>query len=173
MRLGLLLAALLSGPALAEVRPLSPLIESLTAGVFCPEDFMDKVEAPETELGYILSPSSEPEITWLSTEVPARLGIAFGLQMAQTDGPPIGLVEVEVTRPLQNGETGTDRWEAFVGPEGTSTNFWVFSEPSELANGDWTFRIRQGDEMLVEVTFVVMDPVDIKGPVPDCVASLS
>ena len=157
----------------SEERPLSALIESVTAGVFCPDDFMPSVPAPMTERGTIYTPAAEPVITWQTREVPARHGLAFGITLKQAEGPLLQGLEVKVTRPRETGGISVERWPAWIGDAGTTTNFWVFDDPDEIAEGNWRFEISRGPEKLADVTFVVMNPSDIKGPVPDCVLTLS
>ncbi len=157
--------ALLAGPGLADIAPITTsegiVIES--AGVYCKVESEGREDAPETDLGYIDILSGLPEFAFKQRQIPARLGIAFGL-VAISDHD-IFQARIETLRP---GAAKPDIWYSdFIAGEPALRGF-SFDFAHELTPGIWRMDAYDGSRLLYSVDFEVLPGTELPGVSSDC-----
>ncbi len=132
---------------------------SLTQGVFCEVESSESVEAPGTVAGRIELYDEVPEFQWLSTRVPAVLGLSFGIK-TQTDGRLLQGVVITLTHPPFKDSGATEqRYVTSMGGTGVSINAYTFDLPEEMVQGTWTFTATQGGREIYKASFDVVSPL--------------
>jgi Domain of unknown function (DUF3859) len=150
------LTCLLTLPALAKPAPpvADAAVASLSVGVFCALQTMDKLPAPGTLSGWIHVPDGEISFHWPDRQVvPATLGIAFGVKARLNPGVAAPFAEMRVYRP---GLATPEIWATSMGDLGDSVAFFRFDTPEELAPGIWRFEAWDGATELYQVEFEVV-----------------
>lgn len=152
-------------PTLAELAPLAsgPGIVIEKVGIYCKVDAEGRVDAPETELGYIQTMIAVPEFAFEQREVPARLGISFGILV--TSDHDIPQARMEVTRP---GLSKPDIWYSDFSAGGSEVRGFSFDFENELAPGVWLFAAYEGDQQLYSVEFEIVPGSELPGISSDC-----
>mgnify|MGYP001376047794 CR=1 FL=1 len=152
------LAAFLVSPALAEPKPLrsAPGIRA-EAGVFCSAEGMGRKPAPGTAAGWVNSPSDEPEFSWPTLTVPARIGVAFGVKAESTGGDLSGATLV-VEHPAYRDGTTVESWSTNIHAGSPTVDFYSFDFDHELVPGPWRMQAQRDGRVLFDVTFDVVAP---------------
>ncbi|MCT4556656.1 MAG: DUF3859 domain-containing protein [Pelagimonas sp.] len=154
--LRLILLCLLPTRLLADV-----VVEEF--GVICDLASGPEEPAPGTESGVINL--IEPDIPFdvFTQQVPAELGLSFGVRVWMEEGTEVNDLSVEVVHPPM-GRLGVthETWDTPLEAGGTDMNLFTFERPYEMVEGRWLFRIRDGAEILTEQAFHVLP----KGSVP-------
>jgi Domain of unknown function (DUF3859) len=162
----LCLSTILAGmPALAALDPIStgPGIVIETVGIYCHVAPQGREEAPQTDLGYIQILVGMPDFSFEQREVPARLGISFGL-VAISDRD-ILQARVETRRP---GTAQPDIWYSdFLAGEPALRGF-SFDFSHELTPGIWRMEAYEGTDQLYSVEFEVLPGTELPGVSSDC-----
>ena len=130
------MALLIASGAVADILPPqgSDEINSLQVGVFCRPKTVSEVPAPGTQDGFVSITEESFTIHNDSQQVPAALGLAFGVRAISTR--TITNVRVTVQRP---GRDTPDIWfDSFAAGE-VSTDFFSFDRDEERVTGLWTF----------------------------------
>lgn len=151
-----LLAGVPANPLGAEPAPVtaSPGISILSYGVYCPPRVSGQMDAPETESGSVNLLADLPRIARNGQEVPAVLGLAFGLvYLSDRD---LGVVRFQALRP---GRETPEIYYGSVTAGENGTQGFTFETPSELEAGRWRFESWSGDTLLYRVEFDVL-PAD-------------
>lgn len=156
---------ILALPAMAELAPVTAargiVLEKI--GIYCNLATDGRVDAPETELGYIQTLVATPEFAFEQREIPARLGISFGiLTVSDRDIPQ---ARMEVSRP---GLPNPDIWYSDFTAGSTEVRGFSFDFASELVPGIWTFSAYDGDQQLYSVEFEVLPGSELPGISSDC-----
>ena len=150
--LALMLAALQTSPAFAQVR----LID---AGIICPRESSGQlVDAPGTESGFIQQIDQGMTFDLPDRTVPTLDKLSFGFRTGLKPGEPAQEVVVVVTHPPMGvrGQTRQE-WSDVITPGATSLNMFTFDEDYEKVVGAWTFSIEIGDQPAVTVAFDVTE----------------
>lgn len=156
---------LLSSPVMADLAPIAtaPGIKVESLGVYCNLESEGREDAPETDLGYIDILSGMPEFAFQQREIPARLGISFGL-VAISDRD-IFQAKIETLRP---GAAKPDVWYSdFVAGEPALRGF-SFDFAHELTPGIWQMDAYDGAVLLYSVEFEVLPGSELPGISSDC-----
>jgi len=159
-----LLIVLATGAVAETPAPVTaPGIELQSIGIYCRPEIEATEVAPDTALGYINLMAAPPEFVFRQTEVPARLGVSFGiLAVADRDIPN---VRVLTWKP---GATSPESWTTdFLAGEPKMRGF-VFEYENELIPGPWRMEAFDGDTRLYSVTFDVLPGTELPGVTSDC-----
>ncbi|HMS96406.1 MAG TPA: DUF3859 domain-containing protein [Tabrizicola sp.] len=161
----LLCAAILATPASAELAPISsaPGIVVESYGIYCKLDSEGREEAPLTDLGYVDLLPGMPDFAFRQRQVPARLGISFGIIILSDRDIPEA--RVETTRP---GPADPDIWyDSIFAGEPDFTGF-SFDFEHELMPGIWRMEAFDGPTRLYSVEFEVLPGGELPGISSDC-----
>lgn len=160
-----LLGCVSAAPAMAELAPVSaaPGIVVEKVGIYCKVETDGRVAAPETELGYIQTIVATPEFAFEQREVPARLGISFGVLV--TSDREILQARMEVARPdLAKSEI----WYSDFAADTAEIRGFSFDFANELVPGIWRFSAYDGTQLLYSVEFEVLPGSELPGISSDC-----
>lgn len=164
---GLFLLILLAfGPAAVAEPALptsSPGIAITAAGIFCAKGTTLRQDAPGTSLGYIQLLHGTPEIAFHQQEVPARLGVLFGVIVtADRDIPEVRNVT------WKPGATTPEVWFANLSADVPKSRGFSFDFAEELVPGIWRMEGYEGDRLLYSVEFEVLPGSALPGVGSDC-----
>lgn len=163
--LSALMLGLLASGALAELAPIrtAPGIEVEGMGVYCNLEAEGREDAPETDLGYIDILSGMPEFAFRQREIPARLGISFGV-IAISDRN-IAQARIETWRP---GAAKPDIWYKDIIAGEPAMRGFSFDFAHELTPGVWLMEAYDGATLLYSVSFEVLPGTELPGVSSDC-----
>jgi hypothetical protein len=160
-----LLSCLSALPSLAELAPIvtAPGVTLEKVGIYCRLEAEGREDAPETDLGYIQLLSGTPDFAFEQREVPARLGISFGiLAMSDRDIPQ---ARIEVYRP---GTAKPDVWYSDFIAGAPAVRGFSFDFAHELVPGVWRFEAWDDKKQLYSVEFLVLPGSELPGVSSDC-----
>jgi hypothetical protein len=161
-----LLAAITAAPALqAGPAPVfaAPGITLLAYGTYCPPPVEDEMAAPETESGIINLLADLPRIARNGQQVPAVLGMAFGV-IYRSDHD-LADVRFQALRP---GRETPEIWRGAVTGESRETQGFTFETPDELEIGLWRLEAWEDDTLLYRAEFEVLPPDALPGLAQAC-----
>lgn len=161
---GLIFGLLASGALADAPAPVAgPGIVLQGVGIYCRPEIAGTESAPDTALGYINLMAAPPEFVFRQTEVPARLGISFGiLVVADRDIPNVRVVT------WKPGATSPESWTTeFLAGQPRLRGF-IFEYENELLIGPWRMEAYDGDSQLYSVTFEVLPGTELPGVTSDC-----
>ena len=163
--LALVIPFVVANPTFAEPAPpvSDPEITLISFGIYCKPPVIDRQEAPDTRLGYIDLLEGTPEIRFQQQEIPARLGVSFGVvvQSPATLDP----IRIEVWQP---GSTKSESWAGALEAGFDHYSGFSFDTPEELQLGLWRMEAWEGDRRLFSVEFDVVPPSTLPGASSDC-----
>lgn len=164
-RLTLAAVMALAPPLWAEPAPpfTAPGISIVDLGVYCREDTTGKEDAPGTSLGYIQRLSGTPAIAFRQQEVPARIGVHFGV-IVRTDRDILG-IRAETWLP---GATAPEVWFTDHYADTAQARGFVFDFEHELIPGPWVMEAYDGDTLLYRVEWEVRPGDQLPGVSSDC-----
>lgn len=151
--------------AQAQLSPpvLAPGITLQEFGIYCRSEPGVTESAPETALGFIYLLDGNPEFTFQQREIPARLGISFGLEVtADYDIPE---ARIDTWRP---GATKPEIWYSEFEAGVPRMRGFTFEFPEELVTGIWKMEAYDGDTLLYSLTFDVRPGSEMPGVTSDC-----
>ncbi|MEZ5798943.1 MAG: DUF3859 domain-containing protein [Paracoccaceae bacterium] len=154
------------GPAaMAEPAPpqVAPQIELVDFGVYCQMDTVEREPAPETSLGYINVLSGTPEFQFRQLQVPALLGVSFGVQIR----PDIDYPQARMMT-WKPGQTTPEVWYTDLHAGALKTRGFTFEFEDEVQPGLWTMEAWAVDDLLYRVEFEVLPPSELPGIGSDC-----
>lgn len=161
MMLYLSLALLLpvSGTAQTGADTVSPSIATLSAGVVCGPPVVGTSPAPDTIAGSTHIVAEAPPFIAEIRQVPAVLGIGFGVKAQASDPGGLSGVTMTVTHPPM-GDTGVTQqsYVTWISGDGPSMTFYQFAEEFERVTGTWTFTAQYLGEDLYTVNSDVVPP---------------
>lgn len=167
-------AALIAGqPALAEVGAFaSPPVTLEGFGVICEVQLQGTRPAPDTLSGLLNLVDQDRPIDVETLQVPAELGLSFGIRSSLTAGSAVPEVTVVVTHPPMgpNGVT-VERWPTPMNFGETSLNLFTFEHEYELAEGAWMFQLERDGEVLLQQPFQVTAPGTVPAVQQACFAA--
>jgi len=161
----LILGSALARAALAQAEPpfAAPGIVLENIGIYCRPEINGTEAAPDTALGYINLMETPPNFAYRQTEVPARLGISFGVQLvADRD---MANVRVLTWKP---GATSPESWTTDIIAGEHKMRGFVFEYADELILGPWQMEAYDGDLLLYRVTFQVLPGTELPSVTSDC-----
>lgn len=162
-----LVVSLAARPLMADPAPPSagPLVASLTVGVFCALQEMDKRPAPGTLSGWIHVPDGPIDFHWPDRQVvPAAIGLAFGVKSQMLSGV-FASGEMRVYRP---GSALPETWESTFSDTGEQFGFFRFDRDDELIPGLWRFEAWADTTLLYSVEFEVIPAAALPDIVQAC-----
>jgi hypothetical protein len=146
-----LIALVLACPALAEPAPptFQAPVEMMEYGVFCDTSDGETIDAPGTQLGYIEIPPNGLEILLVRQNLPADIGLAFGV-FART------MRDVDATLILHRPDLPEpETWNSFFAADVLTPNYFTFDWPEEQVPGLWAIEAWEGDRPLFRVEYLV------------------
>lgn len=164
----LALAASLSLPGAAlpadpGVPVTAPGIELTEVGIFCHAAASATEEAPDTTLGYVTLLPQTPELAFRQRQVPARIGVQFGV-IVRSDRTISG-VRNETWMP---GSSHPEVWHVDLPADRPLARGFMFEYPHELRIGTWRMDAFDGDTLLYSVEWEILSPDDLPGIGSDC-----
>ncbi len=146
--------------ALAEVGAfVEPPLILESHGVICEINLEGSRPAPETLSGTLNLVDQNHAIDVETAQVPAELGLSFGIRAELTPGAAIPDVTVVVTHPPMGPEGVTvERWSAAMNFGEASLNLFTFENDYELIEGDWMFQLEHDGNILLQQPFKVTGP---------------
>jgi hypothetical protein len=161
----ILVKVLASGPAAAQSMPgdsMGPGIQSLKAGIICAQDVISLTPAPDTVAGVTNVIEGDPAFVAFSRDVPAVVGIGFGVKSQAADGIDRLGVLITVTHPPM-GDAGVIResYTTDISSSGLSFTLYQFDYDYELVQGTWTFEATHDGKRLFRASFDVVPPQDV------------
>jgi hypothetical protein len=125
-------------------------------GVLCDVTIEGRREAPLTESGVINLIDQGREMDVTTADVPARMGLSFGIRVVATGGSGFPDARVVVTHPpLGAAGVTVQSWPSPLGGGATSINLFTFEHAYELVQGVWRFQIVSDGRVLAEQAFAV------------------
>ena len=157
-------AALSPAGAAADAPPaerpnpyVSGSIETLVHGVYCAEGPVELEEAPGTAAGVVNIVPGLPEMRAVTTLVPARIGVGFGVLVTPAPGAVSGPVDVTITHPpYPDSGIEVERWSTLLEGGRPGLVGFSFELESELVPGPWRIEGRDGGALLFDVRFEVV-----------------
>ncbi|MBP0483426.1 DUF3859 domain-containing protein [Sagittula salina] len=153
---------LFAAPALADVDGDIParLVEF---GVICDLDPTDRRPEPGTVSGVLNLVTQSAPFDVPSTQVPAEIGLSFGIRAKLAPDAPPGDYRMVVTHPPMGPQGQVlETWSAGLIPGDPALNLFTFEEGWELIEGPWRFQLVLDDRVLLQQDFTVTP----KGTVP-------
>ena len=154
-------AALLLAPS-AEAEPLlsqSAMVEELTRGLFCAASEGGRMEAPDTEFGWIHIPQEPVAMRRPGSLAPAVLGIGFGVEFTLTGTQPVLVRHVVRHPPMPPSGRVEQSWESWIIGGVAEVVFFQFDIDPELLPGRWSFTALAGEDELYHAEFDIV-PAD-------------
>lgn len=137
----------------------SSAIASLEAGIVCPPEPIGSSPAPGTVAGTTHIIAEEPEFVSTVRQVPAVLGVGFGVKAQAVAAEGIEGVNMVLTHPeLGDTNATVQTFATRISGSDPSLTFYQFDYSYELVLGTWEFTAMSGDEALYSVSFEVVDP---------------
>lgn len=163
MRSALLLClALLPAPLRAEMAAdvVSPDLSLMEAGMTCRPQVTGTVTAPGTMKGSIAVVRDPMAFVATGRQVPAVLGLGFGVRARLADPGQRREVTIVVTHPpMAPGGVTRESWTATLTGLTSLLNSYRFETEAELVPGDWTISAEAGGKVLFRVPYTVL-PAD-------------
>ncbi len=160
LRLAIVLATILVTPvAAAPSDRISPAILALKAGIICAPQVIGTNPAPDTVAGVTNIVEGDPQFISNGRQVPAVIGIGFGLKAQAAGGGNLYDVTVTVTHPPM-GDAGITQqtYPTAISGNALSMVLYQFDFDYELVQGPWIIEAATGDEVLLRVAFEVVAP---------------
>lgn len=148
-------------PAFAE--PLrSAEISSVEVGIFCPAPPVGSAPAPRTIAGATHIIAEEPRFAALGAQVPAVIGMGFGVKSQAADPDGLGAITMVLTHPpMGEGQITLQQFQTRISGQESSLTMYQFDYPYELVEGIWMFTALQGERALFSASFEVVDAEDL------------
>lgn len=162
LRYSLLFITLLSLPMAAMANDTAPVI-LLDHGVICDVELNGTTTAPMTATGVLNLVDQSRLIDVTTPQVPAHLGLSFGIRTALAPNATLADMQVVVTHPPMGAKAITRQsWFAPLHTGQDALNLFTFEYDHELVLGTWIFQLTFADQVLIEQAFEVLP----KGSVP-------
>lgn len=142
------------------------------AGVICEVELQGTRPAPETLSGTLNLIDQDRGIDVESLQVPAEIGLSFGIRTTLSPGAVVPEVTVIVVHPPM-GPQGmtTERWTAGMNFGEPSLNLFTFEHDYELVQGAWLFRLEHEGRTLLQQPFEVTAPGSVPSVQQTCNAA--
>lgn len=154
-----------SGPLLAKPAAMvfAADITPVDVGVFCAPMVARTETAPGTKRGFVRYVDRDPTIEFHQQEVPAALGVAFGL-LFKTNRD-IDEARMETWKP---GATSPEIWFTDITAGASRYRGFTFEYPDELIPGPWRLEAWEGEHLLYRVEFEVVAADALPGMTAAC-----
>ncbi len=137
----------------------SPAVVSVQAGILCAPEPVGSLPAPDTLAGKTHLIETEPAFAATTTQVPASIGVGFGVKSQASAADGINEVMMLVTHPPMGADGVTAQsFQTRISGANPSLTFYQFDYAYELVPGTWQFTAFSGEEALFTVAFDVVDP---------------
>lgn len=147
-------AAFADGGAFVE-----PPLQLEAHGVICEVEMQGSRPAPDTLSGLLNLIDQDRPIDVETLQVPAEMGLSFGIRATLRPGAVMPEVTVVVTHPPMGEEGVTvERWSAAMNFGEPSLNLFTFERAYELVEGDWMFQLESNGAVLLQQPFQVSAP---------------
>ncbi|MCK0096876.1 DUF3859 domain-containing protein [Yoonia sp. F2084L] len=134
-------------------------IASLEAGIVCAPDPIGSVPAPGTVAGTTHIIAEEPDFVSTTRQVPAVLGVGFGVKAQAVATGGLDGINMVLTHPKMGATNATmQTFATRISGSDPSLTFYQFDYSYELVLGTWEFTAMSGDQALYSVSFEVVDP---------------
>ncbi len=156
-----LAALVLQGGGIAAAEPplrLSPQVEALQRGLFCATTEGGRMEAPDTEFGWIHLPDEPVDMRAPGTIAPAVLGLGFGLDYTLAGSDPVLIRHVVEHPPMPPSGRVRQSWDSWVLGGVPEIVFFQFDISEELLPGRWSFTALAGEDEVFHAGFDVVPP---------------
>ncbi len=133
-------------------------LSQLDAGIVCAPPVIDERPAPGSITGTTGVFADAPEFVSRGRQVPAVIGVAFGLSVT-AKGRNFAPLDVSITHPPMGANGVTE--QSFVTDliDGVSrSSLYAFEDEWELVEGPWTITATYLDELVYHLNFEVVDP---------------
>lgn len=137
-------------------------------GIYCQPKVDSREAAPGTELGYVNIFRDTPEIRFHQQQVPAAIGISFGVVFT-----PLRDIPGARMASWKPGATQPDVWFSDYSAGVSSSRGFTFEFASELVLGLWRLEAWQEDELLYAVEFDVVRDAALPDVLHSCAPALS
>ena len=165
------LLILLPAAAEAETAAASPVV-LLDHGVVCDVTVEGRQEAPLTESGQINLIDQDRGIDVTTTEVPARLGLSFGIRMTLAPGTAVEDTRIVVSHPpLGAAGVTVQSWAVALNAGAPAINLFTFEHPYELVQGPWRFEVIGPEGVLLRQDFTVTGGLAVPAVQQACFAA--
>ncbi|WP_019956642.1 DUF3859 domain-containing protein [Yoonia vestfoldensis] len=170
MRILSLLVLLTTPPLFALAQAMqSEALASLRAGVVCGPPVIGSSPAPDTIAGSTHLIDQTPPFIAEITQVPAVIGIGFGVKAQMLDPDGLAGVTMVVTHPPMGAAGITQQsYPSWISGTEPSIIFYQFDEDYERVTGTWTFTAVVADQELFSVDFEVVPPEALPGLAEAC-----
>ncbi|WP_176440852.1 DUF3859 domain-containing protein [Oceanicola sp. 22II-s10i] len=126
-------------------------------GVYCPDEATGRVEAPDTERGFIDLIQGDPRVDFQTDVVPGELGLGFGMRFRFEDGHGVRMGRVIITHPpFGNPPVTRESYSITVESDVSSMTQFDFDDDYEIQYGTWTLAIEVDGEILLSRDFHVV-----------------
>ncbi|MGP6087581.1 DUF3859 domain-containing protein [Antarctobacter jejuensis] len=160
-------AAFADGGAFVE-----PPLQLDSHGVICEVEMQGSRPAPETLSGLLNLIDQDRPIDVETLQVPAEMGLSFGIRATLTPGATMPEVTVVVTHPPMGVEGVTvERWSAAMNFGEPSLNLFTFERDYELVEGAWMFQLEAEGQILLQQPFQVTAPGTVPAVQQACFAA--
>ena len=139
--------------------PIRDDIINLQAGIICPPETVGTNIAPGTIAGATHIIDVDPPFAAHTQQIPAILGIGFGIKSQTLTQGGLDDITMTVTHPAIGADkTKQQNFTSRIDNQAPSLIFYQFDYPYELAEGTWTMTATHQDEVLFSVAFDVVPP---------------
>ncbi len=163
MRLASLALCLLAAPASAQEAgdSIASVLSQFEAGILCAQEVIGTSPAPDTVAGITNIIDSDPPFVSNGRQVPAVLGVGFGVK-AQSAGIDYPEVTMVLTHPPMGPEGMTRQsYTTAIGTAVTGISFYQLEYDYELVVGHWTFTAMAEGKVLYSAGFDVVPPEQV------------
>ncbi len=160
LRFATLVFVLLAGQAIAAPGDqMSPSVQAMKAGIICAPLVIGTNPAPDTVAGVTNIVEGDPQFISNGRQVPAVLGIGFGVKAQVAGGADLYDVTVTVSHPPM-GNAGITRqtYPTAISGSALSLILYQFDFDYELVQGPWTIEAAQQGNVILHVEFEVVAP---------------
>ncbi len=160
-------AAFADGGAFVE-----PPLKLEAHGVICEVEMQGSRPAPETLSGLLNLIDQDRPIDIETLQVPAEMGLSFGIRATLSPGAAMPEVMVVVTHPPMGAKGVTvERWSAAMNFGEPSLNLFTFERDYELVEGNWMFQLEADGQVLLQQPFQVTAPGTVPAVQKACFAA--
>lgn len=163
----------LGHPAMAEVGAFVKAPMTLEGfGVICEVQMQGTRPAPETLSGLLNLVDQDRPIDVETLQVPAEMGLSFGIRASLAPGSAVPDVDVVVTHPPMGPDgVTTERWPTPMNFGEASLNLFTFEHEYELVEGAWMFQLERDGRVLLQQPFEVTAPGTVPAVQQTCFAA--
>ncbi len=152
----LTIALCLFGAAAALARGAGPGAAELEYGFFCALETAATQEAPGTVSGIVNIVEGSPDFIGPGPEVPARIGIGFGVKVRARPGMS-GSVTVHIEHPPMGPNAVTQQyWNTTLSGIDKQYLGYTFEKDYEVLPGRWTMSASANGRPIYSVSFVIV-----------------